>query len=66
MKPFVFIKNKLTILKKKRDLKEDIKVVEECGGKVKIKNNEYIGGTTIEIELPVEKKDIFEKSYKEL
>jgi len=56
LKPFVFIKNKITLLKKKHQLRAEAEIIKNQGGDIEIKNNEYIGGTTIEIEFPLEEE----------
>jgi hypothetical protein len=50
----IWLINKFTILIKRWKLRNLIKIVELHGGKVRIKNNEFIGGTDVEIELPID------------
>jgi len=53
-----FLFNKFTLFKRRWQLRKESKKIEQQGGKVKIKNNEYLGGTKIIIEFPIKKKDV--------
>lgn len=52
----IWLINKYALLRKRFLLREEKKLIRKMGGQMQIKSNEYLGGTNVEISLPIKRK----------
>lgn len=57
----IFAINKMALYRKKWELRKSAKILKKMGGELIIKNNEYLGGTTVSVKINLPQNLILKK-----